>query len=194
MQSVSLELGCGSTKRVPEAIGIDALDHACVDIVGDVFDVLSKVPEGCVDSIHSYHFLEHVADLRLLMNEMGRVLRVGGRLEAVVPHFSNPYYYSDYTHQRPFGIYSFSYFCRENIFSRRTPNYDNLMLLQLDSARLVFKSSRPFYGRHAFKKCFEIMVNATSYTKELYEEFLCFVMPCYEICFMATRIDKSERN
>ncbi len=44
LQDASLELGCGGRKRHPEALGIDALDHECVDIVGDVYDVLAQMP------------------------------------------------------------------------------------------------------------------------------------------------------
>ena len=40
--NVVFELGCGMNKRHLEAIGIDALDYPCVDIVGDVFEVISR--------------------------------------------------------------------------------------------------------------------------------------------------------
>ncbi len=45
------------------------------------------------------------------MAELHRVTRSGGRIEVIVPHFSNPYGYSDPTHVRFFGAYSFYYFC-----------------------------------------------------------------------------------
>ena len=38
--SLIIEMGCGSTKINPEAIGIDILDYPEVDIVGDIYDVL----------------------------------------------------------------------------------------------------------------------------------------------------------
>jgi hypothetical protein len=47
-----LELGCGSSKRVPEAIVVDEQNYDCVDIVGDVFDVLRLVPSASVDAIY----------------------------------------------------------------------------------------------------------------------------------------------
>ena len=66
-ESVVLELGCGNRKRDPGWIGIDALDFDDVDIVGDVFEVLTQFPASAVDAVHSYHFFEHVADLPALL-------------------------------------------------------------------------------------------------------------------------------
>ena len=51
-----LELGCGPRKKNPQAIGVDALDYECVDMVGDVFTVLGQIPEDAVDEVQSYHF------------------------------------------------------------------------------------------------------------------------------------------
>ena len=42
-----------------------------------------------------------------------------GRVEVVVPHFSNPYGYSDPTHVRFFGLYTFYYFADEADQPRR---------------------------------------------------------------------------
>ncbi|MCC6992464.1 MAG: methyltransferase domain-containing protein, partial [Acidobacteria bacterium] len=97
-----LELGCGPARRHAEAITVDALDFEGVDVVGDVFDVLAAIPDGAVDAVHSYHFLEHVEPLGGIVRELARVLSPGGLLHTVVPHFSNPYFYSDYTHRQTF--------------------------------------------------------------------------------------------
>ena len=44
------------------------------------------------------------------MREITRVLKKNGKANIFVPHFSNPYYYSDYTHKRFLGLYTFYYF------------------------------------------------------------------------------------
>ncbi len=90
-----LELGCGPRKRHPGAVGIDALDVPGVDLVGDVFDVLERLPNASVAAIYAYHFIEHVSDLTRLLGELGRILRRDGTLVFEAPHFSNPYFYSD---------------------------------------------------------------------------------------------------
>src|SRR5438132_5168251 len=61
---VALELGCGANKRDAASIGVDALELPGVDLVGDVFDVLAAFPTASVDAVGSYHFFEHVDDIR----------------------------------------------------------------------------------------------------------------------------------
>ncbi|MCA9978922.1 MAG: class I SAM-dependent methyltransferase, partial [Anaerolineales bacterium] len=122
-QPVVLELGCGPRQK-DDRIGIDRLNLPGVDIVADLEAGLPFLPDNSVDAIHSKSFLEHVDNLELLMREIARVLKPGGKKHLFVPHFSNPYYYSDYTHQRFFGLYSFQYFSiSQTRFHRRVPNF-----------------------------------------------------------------------
>jgi len=178
---VKLELGCGEHKKIPDAIGIDALNYPGVDIVGDIFEVLRAFPATSVDAIYSFHFFEHIADLSALLDEMSRVLKTGGKLEIVVPHFSNPYFYSDPTHKTFFGLYTFCYFSSNTLFSRQVPTYGKAIEFELVAADLIFKSTRPFIVRHGIKKLFGKVFNCCIYMKEFYEENLCFLFPCYEI-------------
>jgi ubiquinone/menaquinone biosynthesis C-methylase UbiE len=187
-QFVELELGCGNRKRVQQAIGVDMLDYDCVDIVGDVFEVLGTFPNASVSAIHSYHFIEHISDLGKLMDEIGRVLKKGGSIHFVVPHFSNPYFYSDYTHKSFFGLYTFCYFCTGGLFKRVVPSYQRDIQFELTKVDLVFKSTPPFYLRHALKVVIGKIVNLSTYTRELYEENFCYLFPCYEISYHLRRI------
>ena len=139
-----LELGCGPKKQVGGAIGIDMLDTDAVDIVGEAVAVLRRFPAASVARIHSFHFFEHVPDLDALLVETARVLEDGGTMEVVVPHFSNPYFYSDPTHRAFFGLYTFSYLAEERLFARKVPNYGKgfgFQLRQVDSC-----SSHPSQG------------------------------------------------
>src|SRR5258708_4607940 len=122
--SVRLELGCGDHKVDPDAIGVDLLAAPGVDIVGDAFDVLSALEPGSVDEIFSAHFLEHVGDARAMLAACARVLRPGGTFRAIIPHFSNPYFYSDPTHDRTYGLYTFSYLVRDTFTTRGVPQYE----------------------------------------------------------------------
>jgi len=187
LQDATLELGCGGHKRHPEAIGIDALDHECVDIVGDVYEVLEQVPAASVKAVYSYHFFEHVTDIPRLMDLLARAILPGGLLRVVVPHFSNPYFYSDHTHRGFFGLYSFSYLVSDNIHRRKVPAYGRQACFELSRAELIFKSSPPFYVRYGFKKILQIVFNLNRYTRELYEENFCYLFPCYEIRFEMRR-------
>jgi len=179
--SLIIELGCGSRKRNSEAIGIDILDYPAVDLVGDVYDVLQKLPNSCVIHASSHHFIEHVGDLNLLMSELERVVKPGGVIDFVAPHFSNPYFYSDPTHQKFFGLYTFCYMSHSTIFSRKVPTYQNNLIFSLECVDLKFKSAKPFYGRYLFKSIIGKLFNSCSYMKELYEENFCYLFPCYEV-------------
>ena len=179
--AVTIELGCGNKKKHPDAIGIDLLDYDNVDIVGDIFEVLEQFPDHSVAAVYSYHFFEHVIDLEKLIFSLARVMRPGASLIVVVPHFSNPYFYSDHTHKNFFGLYTFSYFASEVLFSRKVPTYQKTPQFELIGVELLFKSNRPFYVRHVFKWLLGRLMNLNSYIKEFYEENLCYFFPCYEI-------------
>lgn len=185
--NITLELGCGSKKRIDNAIGIDQLDFECVDIVGDLFEVLSHFKDNSVNKIFSSHVFEHIEDLQKLMEECSRVLRNEGTLEIIVPHFSNPYFYSDYTHKRFFGLYSLSYFAESNVFKRRVPLYGLNLPLKIDNVVLIFRGERPFYIRHMFGKILTALFNSSNFIKEFYEVNLCYLFPCYEIRYIVKK-------
>jgi hypothetical protein len=182
-----LELGCGSRKKFNNSIGIDILDYECVDIVGDVFEVLRAIPSGVVDKVYASHFLEHIGDLDAIIDEVARVLRIGGRFEVIVPHFSNPYYYSDPTHKTFFGLYTFCYFADTSLFKRKTPTYKREILFRLCDVDLRFKSTPPFYFRHGIKVLLGKFFNSCTYLQELYEENFCYFFPCYEVRYVVAK-------
>ena len=184
---VLLEIGCGNNKRTNEAIGIDILDYDCVDIVGDAVDVMKEIPDDTVDGVSSYHFLEHADNLDLLLGEVARVMRVAGLFLVVVPHFSNPYFYSDPTHKNFFGLYTFSYFAHDRILRRKVPHCKAFPFRLVD-IDLRFKSSPPFVVRHGMKRFLELFFNSCRYMQEFYEENLCYIFPCYEIKYVLEKI------
>lgn len=190
---LSIELGCGPTKRKADSIGIDLHDHQGVDLVGDALEVLRRFPDGSVRSAYSAHFLEHLADARPLLQELARVLASDGVVTLIVPHFSNPFYHSDPTHRHPYGLYTMSYLCHDDLLIRRVPHYEAPIPLQLQAVSLHFKSYRPRYLRHAFKRAFEAIVNLCTYTKEFYEENLCWLLPCYEVRYQLGHTRQAAR-
>ncbi|WP_341677797.1 methyltransferase domain-containing protein [Niveibacterium sp. SC-1] len=182
---ISIELGCGPSKRDANAIGIDALDFPGVDLVGDIFEVLAALPAGSVRHCYSSHFLEHVADLPRLIAEFERILAPGGEVEAKVPHFSNPYFYSDPTHSRFFGLYSLSYFAGDAIHSRKVPTYGREIRFDLVATRLEFDS--PFPLRGLFKRLVGRVFDSCNWMREFWEENLCYLFPCYSVCYRLRR-------
>jgi ubiquinone/menaquinone biosynthesis C-methylase UbiE len=185
---LTIELGCGAGKRDGGAVGVDLLDLPGVDIMGDALEVLNALPDCSVDSIYSEHFMEHVPQPHSVLKEAARVLKPGGEFRAIIPHFSNPWFYSDPTHRSYFGLYTFCYWVARSPFRRQVPHYEARLAFELISARHVFKSSSPFLIRHGIKKVLSCWVNMTRWTQEFYEEFLSQVMPCYEIDYRLRRL------
>jgi hypothetical protein len=163
------------------------LDCDGVDIVDDALAVLRQLPDSSVSSIYSEHFMEHVLDPLELLCESARVIQPGGKFRAIIPHFSNPAFYSDPTHRSFFGLYTFGYWVRSTPFRRQVAQYIDPLPLTLVSARHRFKSSPPFYVRHALKKALSSWVGLGRWSQEFYEEHLCWLMPCYEIDYLLTR-------
>lgn len=185
---LTVEVGCGPTKRYAGSIGIDAVDYDGVDIVGDAKEALQSIPAGSADLVTSSHFLEHVEDVGAMLDEMIRVVRTGGLLEVIVPHFAHPYFSSDPTHTRRFGLYTFSYLATEDLFRRKVPAYVQRSNVQLIKVDLIFKSTRPFYIRHGIKRLVGWIFNSCRYFQELYEENFCYLFPCYEIRYVMRKL------
>ncbi len=180
---VEVELGCGARREsLAECgrIGIDMVELENIDIVADLEQGLPFLPDKSVDVIHARSLLEHINNFELLLSEILRVLKDDGRARILVPHFSNPYHYSDPTHVRFFGLYSFYYFVRPELqLRRRVPVFYTASRLRVTSLELVFKS--PFRGRRWGKRLLQRIVNSHSWCQEFYEENLCWLLPCYGI-------------
>jgi SAM-dependent methyltransferase len=176
---IVVELGCGRRKR-PDAIGVDRVDLPGVDIVTDLENGLAFLPDNSVDEILCRSVLEHVCNLENLIRDIVRVLKDDGRARIFVPHFSNPYYYSDYTHKRFFGLYTFYYFvARENQLKRKVPDYYTDIRINIISQQLIFKS--PFWLSRQIKKPLGLLFNCHPSLQEFYEQHLCYIFPCHGI-------------
>lgn len=92
-----LDLGCGSNKTIPEAIGVDMVPKdevigtlstnpkSSADVTADVSQPL-PFDDNSVDTIIARHVLEHLLDhIQSLVNWI-KVLRPGGRLLLAVPN------------------------------------------------------------------------------------------------------------
>jgi SAM-dependent methyltransferase len=169
-QGKPLRIDLGSGPRPRE--GFYALDHLeleGIDIVADLNRPLELLPDNCAEHVFSSHALEHVENLLPLLGEIHRITRPGGLVEFVVPHFSNPYYYSDPTHVRFFGLYTMNYFVDTD--------------KQPEAWREAVKLS--FYRTNLFDRLFvpflRYFVNLSAGTQNFYERRLCWILPAAEI-------------
>jgi hypothetical protein len=114
------------------------------------------------------------------------VLRPDGECHITVPHFSNPHYYSDYTHKTPWGLYSLGYFCKAGWpYRRKVPAFYNDVSLRLISQKVRFTSQ--FALIRLLKKAVQAIVNAGRPMQELWEENLCWQLPASELRIVFAR-------
>lgn len=176
---VRIEIGCGQTRR-ENTIGIDRIDLPSVDIVADIENGLSFLPNNSVDEIYSTSCFEHIHNFENLMREIVRVLKPTGRANIFVPHFSNPYFYSDPTHVRFFGLYSFYYFVDSKYqLKRKVPAFYFDFKIKITSHKLIFGS--PFPLRDIFLRGIGRLFNLNSFMQELYEGSFSHIFPCHGI-------------
>ncbi|MEJ2646838.1 MAG: methyltransferase domain-containing protein [Sedimentisphaerales bacterium] len=174
---VRIEIGCGQTRR-EGTIGIDRVDLPSVDIVTDIENGLSFLPDNSVDEIYSSSCFEHINNFVSLMKEIIRVLKPGGKATIFVPHFSNPYFYSDPTHVRTFGLYTFYYFVDSKYqLKRKVPAFYFDFKIKIISQKFIFGA--PFPLRGLFLKCVGVLFNLNMFMQELYEGCFSHIFPCH---------------
>ena len=106
-------LNIGSGKRPIEgAVNLDwnpespgATHSWDIDYCGLAFD------SNSFDEIIAYHILEHIHDLPKVIREIHRVGKNGARVKIEVPHFTNPQFYDDISHVRPFSENTIPHLC-----------------------------------------------------------------------------------
>ena len=76
-----IDIGCDRDPITPDAITHDK-------IYGFDASDLSRYPNECFDFVYSSHCLEHLVDPTLAVKEWWRVVKKGGHLIIVVPHFA----------------------------------------------------------------------------------------------------------
>ena len=137
----------------------------------------------CVTMAFGFRNIENRARA---LKECHRVLKKTGFIKVVVPHFSNAYFYSDYTHKTFFGLYSFSYMVQDTLLRRKVPNYHVNTGLKLKSVFLYFKS--PLLINRPFRRLWQLLFNASTFMKEWYEDSWSSNFPCYEVQFILIKL------
>ena len=111
-----LNLGCGRDIR-KGWVNLDRAALPGVDVVHDLDCRPLPFADGQFDLVLAKDVLEHV-DYIPLLRELHRILRVGGRLEIQVPHFTAAANYIDPTHRHRFSVRTFEFFARDDAEAR----------------------------------------------------------------------------
>lgn len=179
---IALNLGSGGGVR-EGYYGVDCRSLPNVDIIANLDEPLSALPDSCVSKVYSRHTLEHIVNIIGLMEEIWRVCESDADIQVIVPHFSNPYYYSDPTHWRPWGIYSMSYFCDsgDQPHRRKVPSNYTDARFKIHSVKIKF------YGSGVIDRLvapvFRRLVNRSCDWQDLYERRIWPFFHAHEVVF-----------
>ena len=114
---LALNLGC-CDRRIPGYLGVDRIPGAAVDVVADLTE---RWPwnDGTVGKVLAHDIIEHLPDKIHTMNELHRVLVVGGQVEIVVPTTDGRAAWQDPTHVSFWNRNSLCYFEAGNVYRER---------------------------------------------------------------------------
>src|SRR5678816_256421 len=154
-----LDVGCGTRKSEPDAIGIDVSSPSAADIIWDLDEFPWPLENNAFDRIHMSHIIEHVRDVTRTMAEIFRVGRAGADVFVVTPHFSSHNSYTDPTHVRHLAARSFQYFTGED-FATFTGSAVRFSIEELEltfgknfvldgTGRWLARRNLEWYERHA---------------------------------------------
>jgi SAM-dependent methyltransferase len=177
MPVVTIDVGCGPEKHPDAVYGVDCLPLPGVDFVVDLEKDRLPFDDNSVDGIYTRHTLEHIGNLDGLLREMVRVAKPDARLQVIVPHFSNTLGYSDYTHRRFFGYYTFDYFSQAKDRRWKVPNYTSDIRFRINRKQLCFQNLS------ILRPVAEWLFNSGTLMPYIYESKLAWLVPCFEIKF-----------
>lgn len=131
-----LDLGCGNKKR-SGAVGIDFNSRTAADIIHNLNDFPYPLEDSSFDEIYLDNTLEHLDDVIRVMEEVHRIVKLGGLVKVIVPYFRSLWAHIDPTHKHFFTVNSFAYFDPANIICTR---YD-YSLARFKLKKIVFNET-----------------------------------------------------
>lgn len=110
MEQIQLNLGCGKNK-LDEYVNIDIRQSVQPDICCDIEEGLPYETES-VDTVLAEDFLEHISRSKVIfvIEEIWRVLKVGGIFRFFTPSTDGRGAFQDPTHRSYWNFNSWSYF------------------------------------------------------------------------------------
>ncbi|WP_020473877.1 class I SAM-dependent methyltransferase [Zavarzinella formosa] len=181
---LKLDLGCGPRPK-EGYYGVDHADMPTVDIAANLEEPLTELPANSVEAIVTRHTMEHIVNFLPLLKEIHRVVIPGGTVDVEVPHFSNPYYYSDPTHVRFFGLYTFHYFSDPVSQPRRpVPNFYMAERFQVRSIK--FSLMPTLIMNKPIRRLSTKILNCSFRLQDYYERALCRHFPVSSIKYALT--------
>ncbi len=160
----TLDVGCGINK-LPGAIGIDRNPDSAADVLCDLDRFPYPFADSSFESLQAIHVIEHVSDVLRTMEEFHRLVRPGGRVRIVTPHYTDFSSFCDPTHRWHLNSFSLRYFGENH----GGFGYYSRARFRERSVRVRLLSLWRGLG-------FELLVNASPRLRRMWEHYLCYMV------------------
>lgn len=169
-----LNVGCGTD--IKEGwINLDLHKNEGVDIIHDIEKLPLPFKEGSFDEILCQDVLEHV-DYIPVLKDLHRILKLGGKLNIKVPHFTSANNFKDPTHLKMFSCSTFDFFVKDGNHIRSY--YFDFGFSSKDFSKILFNKKKYFFINYFV----EPVVNRKVTFQDFYEtSFLCRIFPARDI-------------
>jgi SAM-dependent methyltransferase len=159
-----LDVGCGVNKY-PGAVGIDRNSRTRADVLCDLDRFPYPFRDSSFDQLRAVHVIEHVSDVIRTIEEFHRLVRGGGTIHIVTPHYTDFSSFCDPTHRWHLNSFSLRYFGEDNAGF----GYYSAARLRESSVRLKLLQFWRYLG-------FEWLVNTFPRFRKFWEYYLCFIV------------------
>jgi SAM-dependent methyltransferase len=159
-----LDVGCGINKY-PGAVGVDNNPRSRADVLADLDHIPYPFRDNSFDQLRAVHVIEHVADVVRSMEEFWRLVRPGGLVVIVTPHYTDFSSFCDPTHRWHLNSFSLRYFGEDH----GGFGYYSAVRFRERKVRVKLLSLWRLFG-------FELLVNRFRRLRRFWEHYLCYVV------------------
>jgi SAM-dependent methyltransferase len=160
----TLDVGCGINK-LPGSIGIDRNPASRADVICELDQFPYPFRESSFDALQAVHVIEHVGDVMKTMEEFHRLVRPGGEVFIVTPHYTDFSSFCDPTHRWHLNSFSLRYFGQDNAGY----GYYSKVRFEEISVHVKLLALWRWLG-------FEFLVNTFPRYRRFWEHYLCYVV------------------
>ena len=160
----TLDVGCGINK-LSGSIGIDGNPASRADVICELDHFPYPFRDSSFDALQAVHVIEHVGDVMKTMEEFHRLVRGGGEVLIVTPHYTDFSSFCDPTHRWHLNSFSLRYFGEDNAGY----GYYSKVRFREISVHVKLLALWRWLG-------FEFLVNAFPRYRRFWEHYLCYVV------------------
>jgi SAM-dependent methyltransferase len=159
-----LDVGCGINKKAG-AIGVDRNPASRADVIADLDHFPYPFRDSAFDELQAVHVIEHLSDVIRSMEEFHRLVRGGGEVLIVTPHYTDFSSFCDPTHRWHLNSFSMRYFGQDHAGF----GYYSTARFEENSARVKLLTLWRWLG-------FEWLVNTFPRYRRFWEHYLCYLV------------------